>query len=126
MTPVFSHWFNLSIRRERRSFIFASLVLIVVFVTIFISVDLLPISTRAKSYILIIYAIATLIASYTLTAQRLRDMNVTGWLALLWIPTSSVQNELGSALTLTFIIILWTVPGIEGSNKYGTRLGLGD
>jgi uncharacterized membrane protein YhaH (DUF805 family) len=53
-------------------------------------------------------------------------MNITGWLALLWIPISSLQNEISSPLTLAVIIILWTVPGTEGSNKYGFRLGARD
>lgn len=121
MTPIFTHWFDISVRRERKSFIFSSLILLVLFFISFVIIDLLTISTRAKSYIFIIYAIATLIASYTLTAQRLRDMNTTGWLALLWIPISSLQNEIGSALTIAFLIILWAVPGTEGVNKFGFR-----
>lgn len=122
MTPIFSYWFNLTIRRERKSFIFASLVVLSLLVAIFFVIDFLSISSRVKDIIFLIYTIASGISSYTLTAQRLRDINVTGWLALLWFPIAWIKSDLGSALYLVFIIVLCVVPGTDGANKYGNRV----
>ena len=66
-----------------------------------------------------VYAVLGTIASYTLSAQRLRDMGVTGWLALVWLPINFAEDGLRSLAALIFILILWSVPGTQGKNRYG-------
>ncbi len=122
MTPILEHWFSLSIRRERKSFIFASVLLYVVLLLIFLFIWNLGITESTKGIITFIFFGLGIFASYTLTAQRLRDMNLTGWLALLWIPISFVGDDFRLALFLAFSLILWTVPGTDGENRYGSRI----
>lgn len=119
MTSPINNWFSLSIRRERKSFIFASLILIATLLTVVKGIDLLDISSRVKTILLFAYMILGVAASHTLSAQRLRDMGVTGWLALAWIPINFSNNELRSLVTSIFILVLWTVPGSRGKNIYG-------
>ena len=122
MTPILEHWFSLSIRRERKSFIFASILLYAVLLLIFLFIWNLGITENSKGIITFIFFALGIFASYALTAQRLRDMNVTGWLALFWIPISFAGDDFRIALYLGFVLILWTIPGTEGENKYGYRI----
>jgi len=119
MTSPFDAWFSLSIRRERKSFIYASLLLITLLVAVFAGIAALGISNNAKLFIFLIYGAMGVFVSYTLTAQRLRDMNVTGWLALLWIPIGFASEELKSFATSVFLLALWVIPGTDGTNRYG-------
>lgn len=119
MTSPFDFWFSLTIRRERKSFIYASLLVIALLVAIFVGISSLDISVRAKAPIFLLYAGMGVFVSYTLSAQRLRDMGVTGWLALLWIPINVASEELKSFATSVFLLVLWIVPGTDGANRYG-------
>lgn len=119
MTSPFDAWFSLSIRRERRSFIYASLLLIALLLVVFVGISALDISSRVKALIFLIYAAMAVYVSYTLSAQRLRDMGVTGWLALIWIPISFASDELKSLATSVFLLVLSVVPGTDGANRYG-------
>lgn len=119
MTSPFDSWFSLTIRRARKSFIYASLLVIALLVAIFVGISALDISVRAKVPIFLLYAGMGAFVSYTLSAQRLRDMGVTGWLALLWIPINFASEELKSFATSVFLLVLWVVPGTDGANRYG-------
>ena len=66
-----------------------------------------------------LFVIAATGCSYTLTSQRLRDMNQTGWLALLWLPLNIADTYVGGAASLTFLVILGVVPGTKGPNDFG-------
>lgn len=70
--------------------------------------------------IFLLFFIPYVICTYSLTAQRLRDINQTGWLALLWIPVGTADNYVGGAASLAFIIALCSIPGTEGPNRYGS------
>ncbi len=117
--PVLDDWFSVAIRRNRKSFIFATVMLIVVVATIFLVVLFFKPSATASLLLLTVFGIPFMICQYLLTAQRLRDLNLTGWLYLLWIPFNMIDNYLNGAASLTFWIILCAVPGTHGSNRYG-------
>lgn len=119
MTSPLEDWFSLSIRRERKSFIFASLSLFLLLLLIFLVIGWLDLSGKAKGTFFFIYFVVGLTCSYTLTAQRLRDVNVTGWLALLWIPISFADDSIRATLTSAFTLALWVIPGTKGENNYG-------
>lgn len=117
--PATDDWFSFSIRRNRQSYILASILLIVVMAVVYGSLLLFSSSKRASIVIIVLFLIPYAICSYSLTAQRLRDMNVTGWLALLWIPITVADNYIGGAASLFFLIVLSAVPGTAGGNTYG-------
>lgn len=121
MTPWFMHWFSFSIRRERKSFILASVAMMILFFLALIVIRSLQLSS-GDGPLTFAYFLLALFCSYTLTAQRFRDMNITGWLALLWIPVSMTEGYIKDALVFSFWLILVTVPGTEGPNRYGERL----
>ena len=114
--PVLEDWFSLGIRRNRKSFIFSYLILTIIQVLIFYTLKFFD---SSNYFILIVFNVPILICVYTLCAQRLRDMNVTGWLALIWLPLNLMGGNIGLGLILIFSIILCCYPGTEGPNKYG-------
>lgn len=121
MTPWYTHWFSFSIRRERKSFILASLAMFGLFFLALVIIRWLDLRSGGGPITFVYFALA-LFGSYTLTAQRLRDINVTGWLALLWIPIAMTEGQINKALFFTFWLVLITVPGSDGANRYGNRL----
>jgi uncharacterized membrane protein YhaH (DUF805 family) len=76
---------------------------------------------RQWAIIFMIFFAPYVICTYFLTAQRLRDFNQTGWLALLWIPIGTADNYVGGAASLAFIIALCAIPGTQGPNRYGDQ-----
>ena len=113
------HWFSASIRRNRQSYIFASLLLLAVMGLVFLAMWYFEARNLFGEVVFLIFFVPFVICQYFLTAQRLRDMNVTGWLALLWIPIGMADEGLGGALSLAAFLILATVPGTKGPNRYG-------
>jgi len=117
--PALQDWFSISIRRNRQSFIIATVTLtaVMIFVTFVISWFRPP--QGAFALLIAPFAVAYLVCSYLLTAQRLRDIGITGWLALLWIPVSIADTYLRGAAVLAAWIVLCAVPGTQGANRYG-------
>lgn len=76
-------------------------------------------SENAFMLALLPFGIAYIVASYLLSAQRIRDMGATGWLALLWIPIQMADAYLHGAASLAAWIVLCSVPGTQGANRYG-------
>ena len=116
---AFDDWFSIKIRRNRKSFIQATITLYIVVVLIFAVVGFFNPNSRSFLILYILFGIPFVICNYTLASQRLRDMNATGWLALLWIPAIIADKFLGGAASLAFWIVLCTVPGTYGANRYG-------
>ena len=157
--PVTNHWTSVSIRRNRKSFLLANLILICLFAfvgsligfLVFISVDYVfythiedyteyELNTvmdsaldEALGIVIIPLTIPAVCFSCLLTAQRLRDFNVTGWWSLIWIPVT-IMSLLSSppyaedygivyilSIMLTFVVLtaLCVMPGTVGPNKYG-------
>ena len=61
-----------------------------------------------------------------LTAQRIRDFNVTGWLVMAWVPIQYyadvnfyIGDQLFSYTTFIFPIFVALIPGTKGPNRYG-------
>ena len=120
--PASEYWFSLSIRRNRKSFLVATLFLIGVMAAVLGGLYFFDVGKRASIILLVIFGLPWIFVTYSLTAQRLRDLNLTGWLALLWLPINMLQNDysqLSSALSLAFWIVLSFVPGTKGENRYG-------
>ena len=117
--PATDLWFSLSIRRNRKSYIFASLILIAIMAIVLTAIWFFGAANRSGWLIFILFYIPFVICQYFLTAQRLRDMNLTGWLALLWIPIGIAAEVTSGATSLAAFLILAVVPGTNGANRYG-------
>jgi uncharacterized membrane protein YhaH (DUF805 family) len=77
-------------------------------------------SQPAFFWVLAPFGIAYVISYYLLTAQRLRDMGLTGWLTLLWIPVNMADTHFNVFMgSLAAYIVLCAVPGTQGPNRYG-------
>lgn len=112
-------WFSLSIRRNRKSFMLAWLLVIVIIVSVTGVLLYFQSTSGAGKLIFALFNLPAIVCGYTLTAQRLRDFGVTGWMALLWIPVGIADNYLGGAATAAFSLALCAIPGTIGENRYG-------
>lgn len=117
--PATEEWFSFGIRRNRKSYIFASILLTAILFVVAAALWFFGAQQRAAILILLLFGVPYAICGYSLTAQRLRDMGLTGWLALLWIPIGIADQHVGGAATLAFYIVLCCVPGSSGDNRYG-------
>jgi uncharacterized membrane protein YhaH (DUF805 family) len=118
--PATESWFSLTVRRNRKSFAIAYSLLLVIMLAIFVLMYGYDVNKDARELILLACFIPYLICTYFLTAQRLRDIGVAGWLALLWIPVTIADSILFGAASVVFLVILLSVPGTNGRNRYGT------
>lgn len=118
-TPALDHWFSISVRRNRKSFILSMIALFVTFAVAYFIWLLFAETIRGKNIGLLVFGIPAGICSYLLAAQRLRDFGVSGWFSLLWIPINATQGSVQSALTLAALFVLCGIPGTVGSNKFG-------
>lgn len=117
--PPTEDWFSFEGRRNRKSYMLATALLLAI-VTVFLVVWLIFAQTpRGESLATIVIGLPAAACNYLLTAQRLRDMNLSGWLALLWVPITMIDRQIGGALTLAALIVLFGVPGSQGPNKFG-------
>ena len=117
--PALDGWFALNLRRNRLSFILAYAALcatsaVCVFVWFYFAE-----TERGKQIGFLLFGVPAIVCSYLLVAQRLRDLNLSGWFALLWFPINLLEGQLRLAITLAIIIILCAIPGTAGANKYG-------
>ncbi|ESX85293.1 membrane protein [Mesorhizobium sp. LSHC412B00] len=97
----------------------ANLLLVGVLVCVVLVLWVFAPSKRNGYLILLVFLVPFVLCQYFLTGQRLRDMGLTGWLALLWLPVGIADNYVGGAATLAFILVLCVVPGTVGPNRYG-------
>ncbi len=118
--PAIEFWFSHSVRRNRKSFIIANLILFIIMACVIGTLIIFDVRLRAGFIIFFLYYIPFLIVQYFLAAQRLRDFGVTGWLALLWIPIAMLPSPYHTVASLVFLLILCSVPGTEGDNRYGS------
>ncbi|MGH0004799.1 DUF805 domain-containing protein [Pseudovibrio ascidiaceicola] len=112
-------WFSLSTRRNRSSYIFAIVMLNLFLAIVFSALYFFEASYSSGLFIAATFVVLYALANFTLTAQRLRDFGVSGWLALLWIPIIILPKPFSLAALLAGFIILATLPGTRGANRYG-------
>jgi len=117
--PFYEHWFSLNLRRNRTSFIAASITLFCIMLIMIATMWFFDVRGRSWTLIFLLFFVPYVLCTYCLTAQRLRDFNQTGWLALLWMPIGIADNYIGGAASVAFIIFLCVIPGTPGSNRYG-------
>lgn len=117
--PATEFWFSFDVRRNRMSFIFANLILLFIMALAIFGLWFFEVRIRSGRIIFFLFYVPFLIAQYMLSAQRLRDINLTGWLALLWFPIGLLPEQYNAAAAVTFLIVLSAVPGSIGHNRYG-------
>lgn len=117
--PALEDWFSTSIRRNRKSFILATLALTAVMIVIALVIGWFASTERGFFLVFVPFLLAYAICTYMLTAQRLRDIGLTGWLSLLWVPVNMADTYLHGAASLATWIVLCSVPGTQGTNRYG-------
>jgi len=118
--PASEFWFSTTVRRNRKSFIFANVFLMLIMAFVICALFFFEVRLRSGQIIYFLFYIPFLIAQYFLTAQRLRDFGVTGWLSLLWIAIALLPPPYSGAFSLAFLLVLCAVPGTEGDNRYGS------
>lgn len=117
--PASEFWFSTTVRRNRKSFILANVFLFLIMALVTGALIFFDVRLRSGQIIYFLFYIPFLIAQYFLTAQRLRDFGVTGWLSLLWIVIALLPPPYSGAFSLAFLLVLCAVPGTEGENRYG-------
>ena len=117
--PPSEHWFSSSIRRNRKSFIYANILLIFFMVFVVTLLYFFDASQRAGDLIFFIFYLPFVIVQYFLTAQRLRDFGVSGWFSLLWLAIPFAPEETRLFLPLGFLFVLCSIPGTKGNNRFG-------
>ena len=118
--PASEFWFSLSARRNRKSYFFANFILHAIIAGVIVVLIFFDVRTRAGQIIYLLFHIPFVIAQYFLTAQRLRDFGVTGWLALLWVAIAFLPAPYFGAFSFAFLLVLCAVPGTQGDNRYGS------
>jgi len=118
--PASEFWFSTTVRRNRKSFIIANAFLVLIMALVIGALIFFEVGLRAGQMIYYLFFIPFLIAQYFLTAQRLRDFGITGWLSLLWVAIAFLPPPYSGVFSLTFLLVLCAVPGTEGDNRYGS------
>lgn len=127
-------WFSLHGRRGSISFAAAFVVLNLVFflavrpLTALLGVGALGLeSEEAQDHYAFALGVAVLLAYILmiliLVAQRLRDIGLSGWFALLWpvLSASTVWMPEGTLPAVTYgsLAVLAVIPGSRGGNRFG-------
>jgi len=118
-TPALEEWFSLDVRRNRKSFMLSTIAALATFAVCYFVWLQFAETPRGKLIGLILFGFPTIICTYLLTAQRLRDFGVSGWFALLWILIGVVDDPTRSTLQFAAFVVLCGIPGTKGPNKFG-------
>lgn len=110
--PVAEDLFAFSGRRNRKSYILASLLLFAVFLAIWGVVGVVSFSGGGSAPLIIggLICIPAVIVGWALGSQRCRDFGWTGWAMLL---------TLIPYVGWIFAIAIMFIPGNQGPNRYG-------
>jgi len=110
--PVTEDLFSFSGRRNRKSYIFASLLIFAVILVVWCIAGI--ISYASNGYALFIVAglisIPAAVAGWALGSQRCRDFGWSGWAMLI---------TLIPYVGWIFAIAIMFIPGTQGPNRYG-------
>ena len=113
------NWWSVSVRRNRASFLVATLCLIAILAAVGLIINFFPGNINAKRVIFNVFSFATSVAFFFLAGQRLRDFNLTGLLVFIWIPIQMLPMEFRLSISACYYIVLCVVPGSIGPNRYG-------
>ena len=69
-----------------------------------------PMSEETWNLLTMVFSTAFIVVGYVVSSQRLRDIGMSPWFALLWIPIGFLSNEYNLAFTLAFYLVLQGVP----------------
>jgi len=97
----------------------ANLLLLLILLVVYLVLSLFDAQGRAGYAIYLAFFVPAIVCTYFLTAQRLRDMNLSGWLSLLWMPLGYIDQQFNGMISVCVLIILCSVPGSRGANRYG-------
>ncbi|MDB9857911.1 hypothetical protein OAC63_05970, partial [Amylibacter sp.] len=81
--PASEYWFSTTVRRNRLSFMIANVILVVIAVIVVGALYFFEANSRVAGIVVLIFYVPYFIAQYFLSAQRFRDLGLTGWCALL-------------------------------------------
>lgn len=121
-TPVYSGWLRFSGRRDAKSYFWFCVAFSIVYGFLAIVLLLSFIGSKFDlEYFWIVGLIVIIFKSiyYVVSAQRFRDFGITGWAALLLIPVAFLDVFSFGLAHLISSLVLWTVPGTRGENRYG-------
>lgn len=116
---ILEDWFSFSIRRNRLSYMLSTVALYMTFGVMYFIWIMFAQTNSGKGIGLLVFGLTATLCSYFLTAQRLRDINLSGWWALLWIPLNMLEGSYKAAFLLAAVIVLCAIPGNKGPNKFG-------
>lgn len=116
--PAHEEWFSTSVRRNRKSFIGAFALLFMALSSAFIGSAAFE-SGAASVVILLVVGLPSGLAGYLLSAQRIRDMDVSGWYALAWFPICWLPAPLSLIVASAFLAFHVCIPGSKGKNRFG-------
>jgi uncharacterized membrane protein YhaH (DUF805 family) len=116
--PAHEEWFSTKIRRNRKSFMGAFATLLVALLC-FIPIISVLADGALGLLALIMVCLPSGLAAYLLSAQRLRDIGVSGWFALLWFPINWIPDPFSIILATAFLSLHFCIPGSEGTNRFG-------
>lgn len=120
--PVFSDWLDIKIRRNRKSFVFAALshlALVVLVLLVGLVLNEIPAFNGIMIFALVVM-IPLAPAGYLIMAQRLRDINISGWAVLLYVPFLLIGDTWpGTLASLIIWVVVASMPGTKGANRYG-------
>lgn len=117
--PAFEDWFSTTIRRNRKSYILSFISLYGVLILVIFALWFFSPRIEIWYAIMAVFFMPAVIMTYTLSGQRLRDFNVTGWLTLLWLPIGMLPDPWGGIVAMAVHIVLLAIPGTRGPNRYG-------
>lgn len=114
-------WFAFYGRRTRLSYFLAVLAYGAMSFGIFWLFSQFPMSQGTWNLLTIIFSFAFIVVGYVVSSQRLRDIGLSPWFALLWIPIGFLSNEYHLAFTVAFYLVLQGIPSRpEAGDTAGT------
>jgi uncharacterized membrane protein YhaH (DUF805 family) len=110
--PVTESLFSFSGRRNRKSYILASLLIFVVVLALWLIAGVISYASGGYAMLIIagLLSIPLMVAAWALGSQRCRDFGWTGWAMLI---------TLIPYVGWIFSIAIMFVPGMQGGNRYG-------
>lgn len=114
-----SGWFNYKLRRKRLSYLAANIALAIFMAAVIWVLSFFEPSQRAGSLVHLAFFIPNVIVQYMLTAQRLHDMGVSGWVASFWLIPVVIPSWETAILGLLFLFFLLIKPSNTDANKFG-------